>query len=150
MYVLEIGINDDEVLISRKLKNSFITPDLINSLDMAKSKVSQDDTPAKFKSEFDLFASKHKLSNYTIEQVQDLWLYDKLNEVNRKVINYNHAYILKPFNSDIYDTSVYLFLAGPKQSKSYINDNLYIKNNVLNIRKFIYMLISEIEIASSD
>ena len=146
MYVSDISTERNELILSNKSKDSYVSTEILDILEDVFQKHKIEDETDKFKQLFDEFAEKHQLSKqYVILPQVNIWNYKSLDKINRKIINYKKAYLLKPKTSDPLNITTYLLLDDKLPDEINIDDKMHIRNNLLKIREFLYLIISEVE-----
>ena len=142
MYVLEITTTRENLLQTRNVKEMFVYGEVIDVLEETYKEYGKINEIDDLRSEFNEFISSHKLEKTEIIPIYELWKTSTLDKINRKIINYEKAYLLKPKVSN--SATIYLLLSN-KLSDEKVDSKMFISNNLINIRRFLYLIVSEIE-----
>lgn len=139
MYVLDITLFEDEIMIMNKSKGFILNSNLVSMIDSITPI-----TRTVKKDEIDEIAKLLNIKEeFTYFKFNDYWKLDVLDEINRKAINCKKAYLVK-IDEDHRNLDLYLICVG-KHEKARIPNKYYITNNIFKVRDLLMAMIVDIE-----
>lgn len=136
MFTLGLSITPDNIMIAPDSINGHPTFDIDPLIDPDIRAIPLKSVTYNYDSMSEIRLFAH--SDSRIMKVTDLWDVADVEAMNQTIIQYKHAQIIKPYNSDPSDMTFYLILTD----KSDLETTGVIRNNIDKMREFMLSVIA--------